>query len=287
MTTQQDLRSADLAQLTALYEGGNYTQALQTIDALGLPSLLKEQPDAPGHASLALLIANVYRETARYDKADEYYLQALAGLKHTLGQGHPGYARGLVELGTLCQLQGRYLEASGFFEKARDIHEGAAAPDPVAHSRSLQALAGLHDDRGKRREAKACLTRARTLLEGAGASPVETAELLLKEAWVLCRLDNLHAVVSRARQALAIYREHKGERHPGTLQAGYQLGRLLVALCHPGEAAPCWRGWSWPDAKCSARTTPTTPLPSQRWRCCACSRVSRVRRRTWPGVHSL
>ena len=36
MTTQQDLRSADLAQLTALYEGGNYTQALQTIDVLGL-----------------------------------------------------------------------------------------------------------------------------------------------------------------------------------------------------------------------------------------------------------
>jgi hypothetical protein len=64
MTTHQDLRSTDLAQLTALYEGGNCTQALKTIDALGLPSLLKEQPDARGHASLALLVAKIYREAA-------------------------------------------------------------------------------------------------------------------------------------------------------------------------------------------------------------------------------
>jgi tetratricopeptide (TPR) repeat protein len=212
------------------------------IDALGLPSLLKEQPDAPGHASLALLVADVYRETARYDNADEYYLQALAGHKQTLGQGHPGYARGLVELGTLYHLKGQYDEARGCFEKARDVHEAAAPSDPVAHSRCLQALAVLHEDLGKRREARACLTRARTLLEGAGASPVEMADLLLKEAWVLCRLDNLHTTVNRDRQALAIYREHKGDRHPGTLRAGYQLGRLLVSLCYPDEAAPLLEG---------------------------------------------
>ncbi len=96
MTTQQDLRNADLAQLTALYEGGNYSQALQMIDALGLPSFLKEQPDAPGHASLALLVANLYRETARYDKADECYLQALAGLKRHVG---PGQSRLCPRLG--------------------------------------------------------------------------------------------------------------------------------------------------------------------------------------------
>jgi tetratricopeptide (TPR) repeat protein len=242
MTTQQDIRNVDLARLTALYESGDYTQALETIHAWEVPSLLEEQSDAPGHASLALLVANIYREMARYDKADEYYLQALAGLKHTLGPDHTGYARGLVELGTRYELQGRYFKASEFFEKARDIHEAAAPPDPVAHSRSLQALAGLHDILGKRREAKAGLVRARALMEGAGASPVETADLLLKEAWVLCRLDNLHAVVSRARQALAIYREHKGERHPGTLQAVYRLGRLLIPLWHLDEAATLLEG---------------------------------------------
>ncbi len=148
----------------------------------------------------------------------------------------------MVELGTLYRLQGRYLKAGEFFEKARDIHEGAAAPDLVAHSRCLQARASLHDTLGNRREAKACLARARALMEQAGAPPAEVAGLLLKEASVLRRLENVLAVVSRARQALAIYREHKGERHPGALQAGSQLGRLLVSLCHLDEAAPLLEG---------------------------------------------
>jgi tetratricopeptide (TPR) repeat protein len=181
MTTQQNLPNVDKTRLNTLYENGDYAQALQLIDAWGLPGLLEELPDAPGHASLALLIANIYREVARYGKVDECYLQALAGLKHTLGQDDPGYARGLAELGTLYQFQGRYLEAIGFFEKARDIHEGTTAPDPVAHSHCSQALASLHDILGNRREPKACLARARAFMEQAGAPPVEVAGLLPHE----------------------------------------------------------------------------------------------------------
>src|SRR5579863_1494630 len=120
MTAQQELQNLDLAQLTSLYEGGHYLQVLQTIQSPGIPGLLEENPDAPGHASRALLVANAYREMARYDEAEEYYLHALAGLKHTLGQDHPGYADGLVELGTLYGLQDRYPEACRCFEKARD-----------------------------------------------------------------------------------------------------------------------------------------------------------------------
>jgi tetratricopeptide (TPR) repeat protein len=232
----------DEAGLTALYEAGLYTQALDTIEEAGLLTALEEQPDAPGHSRLALLVAKLYRDLARYTPAEQYYLQALAGLARTPGPDYPDYARGLVELGTLYLLLDRHVEARRLFEQACSIHEAAAKPDPVAHSRCLQALAGLHDDLGKRLESKTCLTQARTLLEGSGASPVEMADLLLKEAWVLCRFDNVNTVVSRARQALAIYREHKGERHPGTLQASYQLGRLLVVLCRPDEAAPMLEG---------------------------------------------
>jgi tetratricopeptide (TPR) repeat protein len=230
MTTQQDLRD--------LYDSGDFAGALQAIDALGLPSLLAEQPHAPGHASLALLVANLYRDLARYKEVDQYYLRALAGLAHALGKGHPDYACGLVELGTLYQLQGQYVEARREFEQARAIHEAVPAPDPVAYSRSLWALADLHDTLGNRRHAKAYLTRARALIEQAGAPPLEMADLLLKEASILWRLDNVHALVRRAREALAIYREHKGERHPGTLKACHQLGRLSLALWHLDEAAP-------------------------------------------------
>src|SRR6516225_5456515 len=90
MTTQQTLPSSmDEAGLTALYEAGLYTQALDTIEEAGLLTALEEQPDAPGHARLALLVANLYRELANYTPAEQYYLQALAGLTRTLGHSIP------------------------------------------------------------------------------------------------------------------------------------------------------------------------------------------------------
>jgi tetratricopeptide (TPR) repeat protein len=236
MPPQQNLVNVDEKHLHTLCEDGNYTQALQTIDAWGLPGLLDEQPDAPGHAGLALLLANLYRDLARYTPAEHYYLQALAGLARSPGKGHPGYARGLVELGTLYQLLNQHDEARGRFEDACAVHEAAAEPDPVEHARALRALAGLHDTLGDRREAEVCLTRARALIEQAGSPPLEFAGLLLDEAWLLPRVRGMLDAVSRARQALAIYREHRGDRHPGTLRAGYRLGRLLLSLCQFEEA---------------------------------------------------
>ena len=46
MTTQKKLQSVDEARLTALYEAGQYTQALHTIEESGLLTALDEQPDA-------------------------------------------------------------------------------------------------------------------------------------------------------------------------------------------------------------------------------------------------
>ena len=163
---------------------------MRTIDSLGMPNLVEEQPDTLDHACLVLLVANVYRELARYSVAEQYYLQALAGLARNPFMSHPNYARGIVELGTLYQLMGQFDEAQSLFERACAIHQKAVEPDLVAHARCLQALAGLHDALGHRREATACLTQARTLIEQAGDPPLEIADLLLKEAWVLCRLEN-------------------------------------------------------------------------------------------------
>lgn len=242
MTTQQEVHNVDLVPLTALYERGDYTQALQQIEARGLLRLLDEPADGPEAAGEALLIGNIYRALARYTEAEPYYLHALAGLARALGTDHPGYARGLIELGLLYQLMAQYEKARLLFEKARLIHENAAEPDPLGHARGLQMLADLHDLLGERRQAKACLSQARALMERANASPEAMAELLSKEAWGLCLLEGRQAAIARARQALAIYRKHKGERHPGTVQASYQLGRLLISVCQLEEAASLLEG---------------------------------------------
>jgi tetratricopeptide (TPR) repeat protein len=226
----------DEIRLTALHDAGEYRQSLELINAWGLPGLLKEQLNAPGYSGLALVVANVYRDLAQYAQAEEYYLQALAALARTAAT-NPRYAAGLVELGALYHLQGRYDEARRLFEQACAAHRAAVEPDLVSHSRSLQALAGLHDTLNDRRQAKACLAQARALIEQAGAPSLVMAELLLEECWVLCRMENVHVSVSRARQALAVYREKNNDLHPGMLQARYRLGRLLLPLWELDEAA--------------------------------------------------
>src|SRR5262249_53329840 len=152
-----------------------------------------------------------------------FYLQALAALTLAPGEDHPEYGCGLVDLGRLYAQFGRHKQALRLFEQARTVHETTVTPDPVAHACCLRALAELYDDLDRRRDARACLPQARTLLEQSGAPPAELADLLLSEAWVLFRLRGGMDSVSRARRALAIFRERNGEDHPGTVQAGYRL----------------------------------------------------------------
>src|SRR5262245_59030949 len=234
---QKQAAAAEFTALHMLYEAGDFPEALRLLDASGLLTVLGARTDDPTLTGAALVVANLYRDLGRFSAAEPFYLQALAGRALAPGKDHPEYAWGLVELGRLYAQLGRHKQALPLFEQARTVHETTVKPNPVAYACCLRALAELYDDLDRRRDAQACLTRARTLLEQSEAAPAELADLLLSEAWALFRLRGGMDSVSRARQALAIYREHKGEDHPGTVQAGYRLGRLLLSLCQVDEAA--------------------------------------------------
>src|SRR5262245_24054218 len=173
----------DQPALDALYEAGDYEQSLRLIASAVLPAL-EERPDDPDLAGSALLVANVYRDLARYSAAEPYYLQALAGLA-AAGRDRPAYARGLAELAALYEKLGRDEQALELYATGRAIHEAAAEPDPVGHARCLQNMARLLDGLGRRREAVTILRQARETLKAAGVAPVAFAELLLNEAQIL------------------------------------------------------------------------------------------------------
>jgi tetratricopeptide (TPR) repeat protein len=236
-TVQKQAAAAEVTALRRLYEAGDFPEALRLLDASGLLTVLEARTDEPTLTGAALVVANLYRDLGRFSAAEPFYLQALAGRALAPGKDHPEYACGLVELSRLYAQLGRHKQALSLFEQACTVHETTLTPDPVAHACCLRALAELYDDLDRRRDARACLAHARTLLEQSDAAPAELADLLLSEAWALFRLQGSMVSVSRARQALAIYREHKGEDHPGTVQAGYRLGRLLLSLCQLDEAA--------------------------------------------------
>jgi tetratricopeptide (TPR) repeat protein len=238
IAVQKPAAAAEVTALRRLYEAGDFPEALRLFDASGLLTILEARTGDPTLTGAALVVANLYRDLGRFSAAEPFYLQALAGCALAPGKDHPEYACGLLELGGLYAQLGRHKQALPLFEQARTVHETTPTPDPSAHACCLRALAELYDDLDRRRDAQASLTQARTLLEQSDAAPAELADLLLSEARALFRLHGRMDSVSRARQALAIYREHKGEDHPGTVQAGYWLGGLLLSLCQLDEAAP-------------------------------------------------
>jgi tetratricopeptide (TPR) repeat protein len=237
-TFQNQPAATDTTALRGLYERGDFPQALRLLEESGLLAALETRTDDPELTAAALTVANLYRDLGRFATADPFYLQALRGLAQSPGKGAPAYASGLAEFARLYRELGRPDQALSLLEQARKVHETTTTPDPVAHSRCLQGLADLYEDLDRRRDARDALVSARKLLEQPGTPAVERADLLQTEAWVLYRFDGGWVSVTRQRQALAIYREHCGQDHPGTVQAGYRLGCLLLSFSQLEEAAP-------------------------------------------------
>src|SRR5262245_26517100 len=91
----------DLSRPAARHEAGRHADALRELRDRGIMAALDAQPAPPELSQAALLVANLYRDLARYTPAEQFYLQALAGLAASAGKSHPDYARALTELGAL------------------------------------------------------------------------------------------------------------------------------------------------------------------------------------------
>jgi tetratricopeptide (TPR) repeat protein len=237
-TTRNQPAAFDTTAFHELYERGDFPQALRLLEGSGLLVALEARNDDLELTAAALTVANLYRDLGRFGAAESFYLQALRGLAQAPGKGCPAYASGLVEFSRLHRELRRSDKALSLLEQARKVHQTTATPDPVAHARCLQGLAELYDDLDRRRDAKAALLSARKLLEQPGTPATELADLLQTEAWVLYRLHGGWDSISRLRQALAISHDQRGEDHPGTVQAGYRLGCLLLSFDQLNEAAP-------------------------------------------------
>jgi hypothetical protein len=113
MTIQQESRNTALVQLTALDESGDYTQALQMIDAQGLQNHLEEQPDV---VLLAGMLAAGKAETSREIPSAQcvLYLLPSCPARFAAGGHRNGSGRRCVnEAGTVYTGRGRPVNASG------------------------------------------------------------------------------------------------------------------------------------------------------------------------------
>ncbi|MFO0879811.1 MAG: tetratricopeptide repeat protein [Gemmataceae bacterium] len=236
-TSPETITPVSWGRVIELYYACEYQQALAFIDQSNLCGALSECGDQPDLAGVALAVANVYRDVARFADAESYYLQALAGLSAE-GQERPAFAAGMVELADLYDQLGRTDQAVSLLNRARAIYEQTSPRCPGGHSRCLQELAYAHEQQGRRSAAVAAIQQARKMLEFPSAGPLDLARLLLAEVWCLVHVEGgALGAIDRAREALRLFTIVGPAGRAGVARTSLTLGRALVGMHQLDEAA--------------------------------------------------
>ncbi len=132
------LQMNDLA--NSLYSQGDYPQALPIFErALKAYGLLG--PDSAGAIAASYNMGIVTADLGDYAEAEQFYLHAIAAWTRLHGTGHPFVAYGLVGLGDVRQVMGRYEEARQLYEQALAIREAKLGPNALDVARLLTTLA--------------------------------------------------------------------------------------------------------------------------------------------------
>lgn len=218
MPIQQDLRNVDETYLTTLYESGDYSRALQTIDAWSLLSLLEEQPDAPGHAGLA-------REAA-------------SRVEQSGGERCPWLPGALNFLAEQLHLCGDLAESEKVYERTLALQRRRREPEHPDVAATLRSLAQLYLSRGNVAAAEARFRQALDIRRSClGDRHPDTAESLNDLAWLLYQAGNLIPAESLFHNALEVRRDCLGAAHPDTLASQHGLALVALARGAPAEAA--------------------------------------------------
>lgn len=220
------------AHLGELYRTqGRYLEAGQVLE----PALAS--CDAAVRAAHPMEAAQVYNElgmlgkyTGTFDRAADYYRQALIVLGNALGPDHPDLATVWHNIGGLAHARGDHRAAEEPARRAVELRERALGPDHRLVAADLAALAPILLELGKTEEAHRLLHQALTVFrQTVGEDHYDTAAALHNLGALAHRQGHRPAARKHFQQALSIKERLLGPRHPAlasTLAALALLHRL-------------------------------------------------------------
>jgi len=125
------------------------------------------------HPNLAESIGNMavlYYESGLFDKAEPFYIEALAISRRIFKGNHPSLAIDINNMASYYYVTGRYTEAEPLFEEALDIKRRFYKSDHPDLALSINNMASLYNERGRYAEAeslhKEALTMRRRIFKG-------------------------------------------------------------------------------------------------------------------------
>ena len=177
-TTQPATASSHFSQVLALLRQAYEKQAAgQTDEAISLAqsALQSAEKDlGPEHATVAMslaALAQLYDQKGNYNRAEPFYLRALA-IAEKPGSGlEPFFAATLLNgLGRLYDLRGDFLRAESHYKRALDIQEKTLGPEDTQLATTLTNLGVMYQAKGDYAQAEPLLLRALAIREKASGT---------------------------------------------------------------------------------------------------------------------
>ena len=195
-------------------------------------SLLQYLADLPAErvradAALMVSLADARQAVGQWDEAETVYQQALADCRDTGDRLHECW--GLIGLGKVCNLRGRYEQVLGMAERGLAIAQDLGVE---VRARLLQMKAGAHFYLGQYRAAVRVLDEVRALLPPS-AAPDLLLPILHNLAGAYAAQGRFHEATREFRAALAQVRASMPSRAPLYLS---NLAFHLAELGELGEA---------------------------------------------------
>ncbi len=164
MSVVQEVDS--LARLSQeLSDKGQFEEALRAIEEAERMALSAFGPASAAYGACLHRHGYVHHFMQDIDRAEAYYLQAMAIRKKALGEWSPYYAITLMNLGTLYMNKGEYVKAERLYLEVKAIREKVHGKAHLGYATTLEDLGYFYINMGNLDKAESCFLEERSVRE--------------------------------------------------------------------------------------------------------------------------
>ena len=166
-----------------------------------------------------------------YRSAESLYMQALEIYKQALGEEHPDYGDGLMNLGSLYSDMGDYLSAEPLYKQSVEIYKKALGDEHPDFGSSLNNLALLYSNMGDYQSAEPLIKQSIAIRKKAfGDEHPDVARSLFNLALLYSDMGDYQSAETLFKQFLKTYKKALGDEHPDYAVGLMSLGSLYYIM---------------------------------------------------------
>lgn len=194
---------------------GEYEEAATLLEQA--VKLLEKSTDELRRASAMTRLGELYESTAKYDKAEKLYLDALDVRSRLLGENHPDIADSIERYGTLLYYKGEHTRAEQQFRKLIDLSQLSYGMHSVQSAKGHNLLGAALLAQSRLEEAESAWRFALAIDREADPDSKAVADDLNNLSVVLDQRGDTSAAIEKLSGAINILSKIKGPNHKDVL----------------------------------------------------------------------